>query len=300
MRTWKRYLPRTLRVKVFGTVPAPGEGILRTVGKWRLVLALGLALPAAARADGSPGPEGAGQDRFDTVVIDAGHGGEDEGARGVSGLLEKDLVLDVARGLAAQLRKAGLKVVMTRDRDVFVPLEQRTNIANDARADLFVSVHANAAHEDGAHGSETYFMSLEASDEHARGVARRENESFGPKAPPASADADPLVAILGDLITNEHLTESSDFARAAQLRLAKLDSGPSRGVKQAPFVVLAGVQMPAALVEIGFLTHASEERELRSARRRSAIAASLAEAVLEHGRRHDAQHAPAPAAGARP
>lgn len=280
-----------------------GQRIVRTVGKkaqQMLALGLALALPAAARADDVLARDAASRDRFDTVVIDAGHGGEDEGARGVNGLLEKDLALQVARALAAELRKAGLRVVMTRERDVFVPLEQRTNIANDARADLFVSVHANAAHDGGARGSETYFMSLDASDEHARGVAQRENESFSAKSPAARAEADPLVAILGDLIANEHLTESSAFARAAQVRLARLDSGPSRGVKQAPFVVLAGVQMPAALVEIGFLTHASEERELRSARRRSAIASSLAEAVIEHGRRHDAQHVPLPAAGAKP
>jgi N-acetylmuramoyl-L-alanine amidase len=276
---------------------------VRTVGRARralLALAFCLAPTAAARDDGVLAREAASLDRFDTVVIDAGHGGEDEGARGVNGLLEKDLALDVARALAGELRKAGLRVVMTRERDVFVPLEQRTNIANDARADLFVSVHANAAHDGAARGSETYFMSLEASDDHARGVAERENESFSAKSPAASADADPLVAILGDLIANEHLTESSEFARAAQIRLARLDAGPSRGVKQAPFVVLAGVQMPAALVEIGFLTHPAEASELRSARRRSAIAASLAEAVLEHGRRHDAQHREVPAAGARP
>ena len=111
------------------------------------------------------------------------------------------------------------------------------------------------------------------------------------KTPAAGAEADPLVAILGDLIANEHLTESSEFARAAQLRLARLDAGPSRGVKQAPFVVLAGVQMPAALVEIGFLTHPAEERELRSARRRGAIAASA--------RRSRARARPAPRRPAR-
>ena len=275
---------------------------MRTRGKTRhrltLGLALALALPAAARAEGARAPDPASLDRFDTVVIDAGHGGEDEGARGAKGLLEKDLVLDVARGLAARLRHASLRVVMTRERDVFVPLEKRTNIANDARADLFISIHANAAHDDGARGSETYFMSLEASDEHARGVALRENESFAARPGKSGADADPLVAILGDLIANEHLTESSEFARAAQLRLARLDSGPSRGVKQAPFVVLAGVQMPAALVEIGFLTHPAEERDLRSSRRRGAIAAGLAEAVLEHSRRHAALHGEVPAAGA--
>ena len=154
------------------------------VGRWGrlgvgIVLALGVpatvfAAEAAVRGE-------AYRDRFDTVVIDAGHGGEDEGARGPHGLLEKDVVLDVARSLAARLKHAGLHVVMTRARDEFVPLEERTSIANDARADLFISIHANAAHDDGARGSETYFMSLEASDEHARGVALRENEAFAAK-----------------------------------------------------------------------------------------------------------------------
>jgi N-acetylmuramoyl-L-alanine amidase len=269
---------------------------VRTRGKASQLLSLGLALalPAAAHADAARAPNAESLDRFDTVVIDAGHGGEDEGARGARGLLEKDLVLDVARGLAARLRRAGLRVVMTRERDVFVPLEERTHIANDARADLFVSIHANAAHDGGVRGSETYFMSLEASDEHARGVALRENESFAARPGASGADGDPLVAILGDLIANEHLTESSAFARSAQLRLANLDGGPSRGVKQAPFVVLAGVQMPAALIEIGFITHPAEERELRSAGRRGAITAGLAEAVLKQRQRHDAQFGVAP------
>jgi len=266
-------------------------------GRFWLGIALALAAPATAGAAEAAARDDAYRDRFDTVVIDAGHGGVDEGARGPHGLLEKDVVLEVARGLAARLERAGLEVVMTRSKDVFVPLEERTNIANDARADLFISIHANAARDSVARGSETYFMSLEASDEHARGVAARENEAFGTKRA-VGVEADPLVAILGDLIENEHLTESSDFARGAQLRLAKLDSGPSRGVKQAPFVVLAGVQMPAALVEIGFITHPVEERELASRKRREAIVSQLAEAVLEHQRRHDALRGVAPAASA--
>jgi len=267
-------------------------------GRRGLGILLALGVPATAFAGEAAVHGEAYRDRFDTVVIDAGHGGEDEGARGAHGLLEKDVVLDVARSLAARLKRAGLHVVLTRAKDEFVPLEERTYIANDAHGDLFISIHANAAHDVGARGSETYFMSLEASDEHARGVALRENESFAKRPGAAGAEADPLVAILGDLMENEHLTESSDFARGAELRLAKLDSGPSRGVKQAPFVVLAGVQMPAALVEIGFITHPAEEQELRSAKRRQAIAAVLAEAVFEHARRHDAQRGVAPAAGA--
>jgi N-acetylmuramoyl-L-alanine amidase len=218
---------------------------VRTGDKLRQVLAAGLALalPAAAQAAGASARAAADLDRFDSIVIDAGHGGEDEGARGANGLLEKELVLDVARGLAARLRRAGLRVVMTRERDVFVPLEERTHRANDARADLFVSIHANAAHNGGARGSETYFMSLEASDEHARGVALRENEAFASSPGASAGEGDPLVAILGDLIANEHLMESSDFARGAQLRLARLDGGLARREAGA-LRVLAGVQMP--------------------------------------------------------
>jgi N-acetylmuramoyl-L-alanine amidase len=261
-----------------------------------LLLPFAAAPPALAAGAGARGDDV--RDRFDTVVIDAGHGGDDEGARGVRGLREKDLVLAVAQDLAARLRRAGLRVVLTRDKDVFVPLEERTSVANDARGDLFVSIHANAANHDGARGSETYFMSLEASDEHARGVAARENQAFAGRPGGAPEEGDPLVSILGDLIANEHLTESSDFARGVQLRLAALDAGPSRGVKQAPFVVLAGVQMPAALIEVGFITHPAEERELRTARRREMIATAVTEAVLEHARRHDAQRGVVPAAGA--
>jgi N-acetylmuramoyl-L-alanine amidase len=233
------------------------------------------------------------------IVLDPGHGGNDPGARGVDGILEKDVTLAIAAMLKTRLEKElNATVLLTRDGDATRTLAERTAFANASRADLFISIHANAARNGNARGSETYFMSLEASDDHARGVALRENESFAARPGASGAEADPLVAILGDLIANEHLTESSAFARAAQLRLARLDNGPSRGVKQAPFVVLAGVQMPAVLVEIGFITHAAEERELRSDRRRAAISSGLAEAVLEHGRRHDAQHGMVPAAGA--
>jgi N-acetylmuramoyl-L-alanine amidase len=228
-------------------------------------------------------------DRFDTVVIDAGHGGEDRGARGAGGLLEKDLVLDVARRLGAALRAQGVRVVQTRDEDRFVSLEERTSAANDARGDLFISIHANAARSRAPRGAETFFAALEASDAAAGEVAARENEAFAPAAPAGSLGSDPFLALLGDLIATEHLAESSDFARFAQARLAATDGTASRGVKQAPFVVLLGVQMPSALVEIGFITNPEDERRLASAARRDGIAAALAQAVLEFGRRYDAR-----------
>jgi N-acetylmuramoyl-L-alanine amidase len=245
-----------------------------------LLLALAAALLGAAEPPA---------DRFDTVVIDAGHGGEDQGARGAGGLLEKELVLDVARRLGEALRARGLRVVATRDDDRFVSLEERTSLANDAKGDLFVSIHANAARTRTPRGAETFFAALEATDAAAGEVAARENEAFAAPGPDGRPGSDPFLALLGDLIATEHLAESSDFARLAQARLVGADGVTSRGVKQAPFVVLLGVQMPSALVEIGFITNPEDERRLASAGRRERIAASLAEAVLEFGRRYDAR-----------
>ena len=226
------------------------------------------------------------RDRFDAVVIDAGHGGEDDGARGEGGLVEKDLVLDVARRLAVRLREQGLQVVETREDDRFVPLEARTSVANDARADLFISVHANSSQSDLPRGIETYFVSLEATDERSSEVARRENDAFRASAP-ASLQLDPLSAILGDMAVNEHVRESSGFATFAQQELARVDSVPSRGIKQAPFVVLMGVRMPASLIEIGFLSNADDERALLGEARREAIADALTRAVVRFGSDYD-------------
>jgi N-acetylmuramoyl-L-alanine amidase len=237
------------------------------------------------------GAEGrAAEERFDTVVIDAGHGGDDTGARGGRGLREKDLVLDVARRLALRLRDQGLRVVMTRDDDTFVPLEQRTWLANDARADLFVSIHANAAADREVSGTETYFLSLQASDESARRVAERENAAFGDAAA-LLANEDPFVALMGDLISADDAAESDAFAKMVQGQLAETGSR-SRGVKQAPFVVLANVQMPSVLVEIGFLTNPSDERQLARADGRDRIVRALSEAVQDFRQRYEAKRRP--------
>lgn len=267
-----------------------GEGLL--VGAGALLLVLPAWLPSAADAP---------RDGFDVVVVDAGHGGDDEGARGRAGGLEKDVVLEVARGLAEALRGRGVRVVMTRDLDVFVSLEERTHIANDSRGDLFISVHANAADDSDIGGTETFFLSLDATDDSARRVAARENEALGTAKLLRRASDDPLVAILGDMIATEHLHESKAFARMAQERLGVEGAGGSRGVKQAPFVVLSGVQMPASLVEIGFITNPADETRLRSAQGRRRVVAALVEAVEEYRRRYDAQRglAPTPARGER-
>ena len=246
-------------------------------------LVLGLLVVLEAHAEGVRGP-----DRFDVVVLDAGHGGHDEGAAGLSGLLEKDLVLDVTLKLAERLRGAGVRVVMTRSADRFLSLEERTAVANDARADLFVSIHANASRSRTPRGIETYFASFDATDDAARETAERENSAFGTSAQQFKG-SDPLAAILGDLIATEHLQESSEFAKLAQHQLADVGRSRSRGVKQAPFVVLMGVQMPASLVEIGFLTNPDDEKGLRASGRRKAIVAALADAISAFAARYDAR-----------
>lgn len=230
------------------------------------------------------------QDHFDVVVVDAGHGGDDHGAQGAGGLLEKDLVLDVSRRLATRLRAQGLRVVMTREDDRFVPLDDRTALANDADADLFVSVHANASRARGVRGIETFFAALEATDEAARELAASENLAvLGGEASPTASPDDPLLAILGDMMATEHLAEAQEFARLAQQRLALDEGARSRGVKQAPFVVLMGVHMPAVLVEIGFITNPREEVALRREEERERLARGLAEAVAAFRTRHDAR-----------
>jgi N-acetylmuramoyl-L-alanine amidase len=240
-----------------------------------------------------PGPD----ERFDTVVIDAGHGGDDAGARGKLGAVEKQLVLGVAQELAARLRARGIEVVLTRKADVFVPLEERTAIANDARGDLFLSIHANASPDPAVHGTETYFLALDASDASAARVASRENSAFKETASGIAAIDDPFIALIGDMIATEHLQESNDLARLVQVELGATPL-KSRGVKQALFVVLTGVQMPAALVEIGFVTSPRDERALAGAGRLEVVGA-LERAVVEFGRRYDARRG-APAAAERP
>jgi N-acetylmuramoyl-L-alanine amidase len=243
---------------------------------WGAVCAL-LVAPRALGADAAA-TEAAAASRG-TVVIDPGHGGADLGARSPSGLLEKELTLAVARRLAKLLRAQGTEVVLTRTSDAFVALSERTEIANRSHATLFVSIHANSAPEREIAGSETYFLSLEASDDEAMRVAMTENDVFKQEGT-ADESADVVGAILGDLIRTEHLRESSALAARIQRHLASLP-GQSRGVKQAPFVVLTGVNMPAALVEIGFITNPSEAARMGQRDRQDAIAKALAAAIRE-------------------
>ena len=213
------------------------------------------------------------------VVIDAGHGGHDPGAQ-ANGVNEAELTLDVATRLSVLLQKQpGVEVVMTRDNDVFVPLEERTAIANREGADLFLSIHANASRNPKARGVETYFLNF-ANNPEAEAVAARENASSG-RAMHSLPDIVKAIAL------NNKLDESRDFAELVQRSMVrKLGTRNKQlrdlGVKQAPFVVLIGASMPSVLAEISFVTHYQEGSLLKSTAYRQQIAEALFEAVVKY------------------
>jgi len=239
-----------------------------------------------------PGPPAEEVTPLRTIVLDAGHGGTDAGAVGPSGLLEKELVLDVTRRAAKLVEeRLGVKVLLTRDADSFVPLPDRTSFANRARADLFVSIHANAHRETMTDGVETYFLSSEATDSEARQVAALENGVVRPESPSGRGGAtkDIVRTILWDLAQSEFQTESSRLAEIVHDSMTRSLRIGNRGVKQAGFYVLGGAAMPAVLIEVGFVTNPKEERRLRDTRYRDEIARAIVTGLAEYKRNWDAR-----------
>ena len=211
------------------------------------------------------------------VVLDPGHGGEDLGAIGPKGLEEKQVALDLALALAMQLTEAGMNVQLTRRQDVLIPLWDRARLANEAGADLFISLHLNAARTRQAKGSEVYFLTLGTGDRDAQASAARENEGAGSKA---QVSAESVVAgILDDLSQKAFLQDSERLAVAIQAQLNELGGIKQRGVKQAPFVVLRGAAMPAVLVETAFISNAKEEAKLKSPQFRAKVAQAITRGV---------------------
>jgi N-acetylmuramoyl-L-alanine amidase len=225
------------------------------------------------------------------LVLDAGHGGHDSGAVGPAGLQEKDLVLDVTRRVARLVEdKLNVKVLLSRDGDYFVPLRDRTSFANKERADLFVSIHANAHREVASAGVETYFLSSEATDSGARQVAALENSVVQlEKTPARSSRLDAVKAILWDLAQSEFQLESSRLAEVVQDSMTQSLRIPNRGVKQAGFYVLGGAAMPAVLVEIGFVTNPQEEKRLKESKYRDEIARAIYAGLAEYKKKYDAR-----------
>jgi N-acetylmuramoyl-L-alanine amidase len=222
-----------------------------------------------------------------TIVIDAGHGGLDKGAQGPTGLLEKNLNLDIAlklRDLILQdptLSVQGVEVVLTRDNDTKLSAEARAEIANTAQGDIFISIHANAHSVRSARGAETYFLSLKASDEHARKVAEIENEYLEASDEPTSnvAENDDLKLILYDFIHKKYIEESKYLADHIQAEFNRSINNGDRGVRQAPFRVLKGVAMPAVLVEVDFITNPEREKLLWQNSYRMRFAQSMLAAI---------------------
>lgn len=217
------------------------------------------------------------QDRL-VVVIDPGHGGSQRGAVGVTGAKEKDIVLQVARRARRMLKNVGdVDVVMTRQHDDEIALEERVEMANLVRADLFVSIHANSFPSSSLGGVETFFHSIEASGEEARRVASYEN---APKGKKGRAAPDTLSFILQDMQGAEKLRDSSRLAHLVQEQLAGAVPFENRGVMQADFTVLRGTRMPSILVELGFLTNPKEEKALGDALIQEKIANAIRKGVL--------------------
>jgi N-acetylmuramoyl-L-alanine amidase len=217
-----------------------------------------------------------------TIVIDPGHGGKDVGAVGPHGTLEKEANLQIALALAKVLNKEGrFKVILTRTDDRFVPLQERSSIANKAKADLFISLHCNAGLNPEAHGFEVYFLSEKASDDEAAAVARRENAVVELEGIAGKARLE-LEGLLWSLARNEHMNDSSAIAGHITLQVAQRLSMLNRGVKQAGFYVLRGTSMPAILVESAFITHPKEEGLLRSARFHRKLVDALYAGLLDY------------------
>jgi N-acetylmuramoyl-L-alanine amidase len=230
-----------------------------------------------------------------TIVLDAGHGGHDSGAVGPGGLMEKELVLDVTRRVAklaeAQL---GVKILLSRDSDQFVTLRDRTSFANRERADLFVSIHANAHRVAASEGLEVYFLSSEATDNAARQVAATENSVIQLEKPAAgrAGRADIVKTILWDLAQSDFQVESSRLAETVLDSMTQALRIPHRGVKQAGFYVLGGAAMPAILIEIGFVTNPREEKRLKESRYRDEIARAIVSGLADYKRAGDLRARP--------
>ncbi len=233
-----------------------------------LILCLSLASPVQAAAKLR-------------VAIDPGHGGKVAGASGPNGLSEAQICLQVAKRVSLALEKAGIEVLMTRTTDVDLSLSERVRRANAAQVDLFISLHANSMPtrrlRSKAEGIETFFLSVSASGDLARRTADRENAEVGHVEQQTAID--PLQLILSDLVKTEAHADSSRLAYAVHQKVIGATGAEDRGVQQAPFFVLNGVQSPAILLELGFISHPEESQRLRDSKYQDKLAQAIVDGV---------------------
>ena len=214
-----------------------------------------------------------------TVVLDPGHGGVEQGALGPAGSEEKALTLILAKALKRKLEeRLAVNVVLTRNDDADLPLATRTALANQNQANLFISLHLNASPDRSAHGAETYFLSVDASDERALEIAAAENESGDNEV--SEAPDEGLQLLLWDLAQSQHLAASQQLGSLIQYELSQTLGLTNRGVRQAPFAVLVGATMPAVLLELGFITNPDEEAELLDPAYRAQLVDAVVKAVV--------------------
>jgi len=213
------------------------------------------------------------------VVLDPGHGGAQPGAQ-AEGFLEKDFTLEMALLLKADLELQGFEVHLTREGDVSVSLHERIRRANEKAPSAFISLHANAISQGlrrRNHGIETYFLAAQASTEHARHIAALENKALGLKPP----RTDTLKKILDDLQRTQHHIASSRLAHAVQEALVEATGARDRGVQQAFFLVLVGVNAPSILVEFGFVSHQEELKKLKDVEYQRLLSQAVTQGVLK-------------------
>jgi N-acetylmuramoyl-L-alanine amidase len=236
--------------------------------------------------------------RIDVIVIDPGHGGDDYGAIGPRGTREKDVALDIAKELAKLIRKdKQFKVIMTRDRDKTITLQDRARIANEAAADLFISIHANANLKDHVRGWNVFFLAP-AKNDSARSVAQFENSAFLREQAQIRSDPDeiytdysrdPVLNILNEMIMTEFQDESHDFAFMLDREFREISEVPARGVDQAGFYVLNCVYTPSVLVETGFITNPVEEKILTSRSFKKEIVEAIYDAIKRFKAKYESQ-----------
>jgi N-acetylmuramoyl-L-alanine amidase len=260
------------------------------------------AVPPAPSSDLPPLLDLAPAGGIRTIVVDAGHGGDEEGAKGPDGTLEKNVTLGVARRLKAALEtRLGVRVILTRDGDMTVALDERAALANNNKADLFVSLHANASVRASASGAEVFYLSLEEYGDQAQRVARGETEAL----PVFGGGARDIEVILWEMAQARYIEESAALAQAIEAALRERVPMSPRAIQQAPFRVLVGANMPAVLVEMGFITNAEQERQLVSEPFQSSIVQALVDSIIrfrdrQAGSRPAATGAPARPGGGRP
>ncbi len=206
------------------------------------------------------------------IIIDPGHGGADPGAVGPDGICEKDVTLSIAKKLKKLLDENGsYETILTRTDDVFIPLVERTNLANEKKADIFVSVHCNASLNKDASGFEIYFLSENASDSEAQATAMLENSVVKLEGKPSEKQMK-LQELLWSMTVNEFINESSELSSFIAEEVTHNEKTENRGVKQAGFFVLRGARMPAVLVEAAFISNKKEESNLNKRRFQNEIA----------------------------